>query len=100
MIRRPPRSTLFPYTTLFRSLVYASPVRMSPETAELAVPATTWEVGATPLSTPVAQAPPMPPSAWMKTSDPPPPALVAQGTATLVTVAGATGPEPLDTERH
>src|SRR6266542_2475454 len=26
MIRRPPRSTLFPYTTLFRSLVpYASP---------------------------------------------------------------------------
>src|SRR2546422_5402982 len=23
MIRRPPRSTLFPYTTLFRSLVYA-----------------------------------------------------------------------------
>src|SRR2546427_7905247 len=27
MIRRPPRSTLFPYTTLFRSL----PVRLSPE---------------------------------------------------------------------
>src|SRR2546421_7022703 len=25
MIRRPPRSTLFPYTTLFRSLVYLSP---------------------------------------------------------------------------
>src|SRR5256885_5107849 len=24
MIRRPPRSTLFPYTTLFRSLVYAN----------------------------------------------------------------------------
>src|SRR2546430_14120676 len=24
MIRRPPRSTLFPYTTLFRSIVYAS----------------------------------------------------------------------------
>src|SRR5260221_9374552 len=24
MIRRPPRSTLFPYTTLFRSLVYTS----------------------------------------------------------------------------
>src|SRR5437667_7309769 len=23
MIRRPPRSTLFPYTTLFRSIVYA-----------------------------------------------------------------------------
>src|SRR3989454_10544907 len=25
MIRRPPRSTLFPYTTLFRSLAVASP---------------------------------------------------------------------------
>src|SRR2546425_6076802 len=25
MIRRPPRSTLFPYTTLFRSLLLASP---------------------------------------------------------------------------
>src|SRR2546430_3947058 len=25
MIRRPPRSTLFPYTTLFRSLVRAAP---------------------------------------------------------------------------
>src|SRR5258708_39814708 len=25
MIRRPPRSTLFPYTTLFRSLVYDMP---------------------------------------------------------------------------
>src|SRR2546422_6825405 len=24
MIRRPPRSTLFPYTTLFRSLIFAS----------------------------------------------------------------------------
>src|SRR3712207_8188394 len=27
MIRRPPRSTLFPYTTLFRSIVAASPHR-------------------------------------------------------------------------
>src|SRR5256885_7969713 len=26
MIRRPPRSTLFPYTTLFRSLVHVHPV--------------------------------------------------------------------------
>src|SRR3712207_8502214 len=26
MIRRPPRSTLFPYTTLFRSLLHASSV--------------------------------------------------------------------------
>src|SRR5258708_30626683 len=27
MIRRPPRSTLFPYTTLFRSLVYVGILR-------------------------------------------------------------------------
>src|SRR3712207_7096389 len=27
MIRRPPRSTLFPYTTLFRSAVHGQPVR-------------------------------------------------------------------------
>src|SRR2546429_7384274 len=26
MIRRPPRSTLFPYTTLFRSVLWAEPV--------------------------------------------------------------------------
>src|SRR2546422_7251585 len=30
MIRRPPRSTLFPYTTLFRSRVDDSPVRTVP----------------------------------------------------------------------
>ena len=29
MIRRPPRSTLFPYTTLFRSLKYLSVPRLS-----------------------------------------------------------------------
>src|SRR5690242_21629966 len=28
MIRRPPRSTLFPYTTLFRSLVFSTPLRI------------------------------------------------------------------------
>src|SRR5258707_5104838 len=28
MIRRPPRSTLFPYTTLFRSLVYVTKPRL------------------------------------------------------------------------
>src|SRR5689334_23484049 len=30
MIRRPPRSTLFPYTTLFRSSASRDPLRMSP----------------------------------------------------------------------
>src|SRR5947209_14217593 len=36
MIRRPPRSTLFPYTTLFRSNV-ASPVRNKPAIATITV---------------------------------------------------------------
>src|SRR3712207_8307295 len=30
MIRRPPRSTLFPYTTLFRSLPYFDPANFEP----------------------------------------------------------------------
>src|SRR5436309_11931546 len=31
MIRRPPRSTLFPYTTLFRSMLEPSPSTRSPQ---------------------------------------------------------------------
>src|SRR3712207_7963904 len=31
MIRRPPRSTLFPYTTLFRSAVFGGKVEYRPE---------------------------------------------------------------------
>src|SRR5256885_14144903 len=31
MIRRPPRSTLFPYTTLFRSVVVGRPRELRPE---------------------------------------------------------------------
>src|SRR2546421_3408982 len=50
MIRRPPRSTLFPYTTLFRSIV--APRRIAGAAATLAVEAerrgTRWE-GAPPL---------------------------------------------------
>src|SRR3712207_8584403 len=42
MIRRPPRSTLFPYTTLFRSPRTAG--RRGPGVREFSVPATT-EVG-------------------------------------------------------
>src|SRR2546422_7033644 len=30
MIRRPPRSTLFPYTTLFRSLAFPAQLRVEP----------------------------------------------------------------------
>src|SRR5438552_14970780 len=35
MIRRPPRSTLFPYTTLFRSELVAETERLRAETAAL-----------------------------------------------------------------
>src|SRR5688572_31731650 len=38
MIRRPPRSTLFPYTTLFRSILEAST-----EAARLPVRRNTWD---------------------------------------------------------
>src|SRR3712207_8870292 len=37
MIRRPPRSTLFPYTTLFRSLVVLPRANVLPERAERTV---------------------------------------------------------------
>src|SRR5258707_10335391 len=52
MIRRPPRSTLFPYTTLFRSLLpeppsatVAQPVIVLPPSLKLTVP-----LGATPAT--------------------------------------------------
>src|SRR3712207_7065856 len=38
MIRRPPRSTLFPYTTLFRSDVVGGPILLVTLTAELGEP--------------------------------------------------------------
>src|SRR2546421_5353384 len=37
MIRRPPRSTLFPYTTLFRSLRRETPLRVREENVEVVV---------------------------------------------------------------
>src|SRR3712207_7261187 len=41
MIRRPPRSTLFPYTTLFRSAVPVEPLpHGGPQAAVLALPGT------------------------------------------------------------
>src|SRR2546422_3570017 len=39
MIRRPPRSTLFPYTTLFRSIWYTAP--SSPSCVNEKMPSTT-----------------------------------------------------------
>src|SRR3712207_8214239 len=35
MIRRPPRSTLFPYTTLFRSLLRTNPIEAKAIVAEI-----------------------------------------------------------------
>src|SRR3712207_8510881 len=37
MIRRPPRSTLFPYTTLFRSIVVATPNHTHYDVADAAL---------------------------------------------------------------
>src|SRR5215510_268002 len=37
MIRRPPRSTLFPYTTLFRSIQSPPPLRTPPPIASLRI---------------------------------------------------------------
>src|SRR3712207_7596616 len=61
MIRRPPRSTLFPYTTLFRSLSLADAVRPDLElrgsvsgtarlTGSLAAPAGTYDLRGTGVS--------------------------------------------------
>src|SRR2546430_8680847 len=36
MIRRPPRSTLFPYTTLFRSLLLEQTLKLAPQIEEIA----------------------------------------------------------------
>src|SRR3712207_8021596 len=38
MIRRPPRSTLFPYTTLFRSKPEVAVSRPTPQSVEFSVP--------------------------------------------------------------
>src|SRR2546430_3268519 len=48
MIRRPPRSTLFPYTTLFRSLFAVSPMsRRSPTTRDFVCSGLCHHVGGT-----------------------------------------------------
>src|SRR3712207_7520600 len=45
MIRRPPRSTLFPYTTLFRSCRGTDQVAASASVATVPVPGTTQAAG-------------------------------------------------------
>src|SRR2546422_3312347 len=47
MIRRPPRSTLFPYTTLFRSLFASFPVLCPRDRTDSAVGSTTEKLDGT-----------------------------------------------------
>src|SRR5260221_8904062 len=51
MIRRPPRSTLFPYTTLFRSLCYWWPIVRTDRRSQL-LPAVPWIQEELPSRTP------------------------------------------------
>src|SRR2546422_5819487 len=44
MIRRPPRSTLFPYTTLFRSLLRHLAIVTSARPRDLGVPRPAWSL--------------------------------------------------------
>src|SRR3712207_9359743 len=53
MIRRPPRSTLFPYTTLFRSTLTSTPTRTSTATS---TPPNTPTHTSTPIATPTSTA--------------------------------------------
>src|SRR5260221_3575621 len=59
MIRRPPRSTLFPYTTLFRSigdpLSYASTVREIVRRADATVPVTEIKTQVTDIDQTISQ---------------------------------------------
>src|SRR2546430_16519342 len=80
MIRRPPRSTLFPYTTLFRSEVKAEVLLVNeeldvePVETPVDVPVDVAEVVADPVgavvaaldAVPAARAPPVPPHAPAK----------------------------------
>src|SRR5256885_17061414 len=50
MIRRPPRSTLFPYTTLFRSTVSELRAHLQAKLPQYMVPAAFVEVQAWPLT--------------------------------------------------
>src|SRR6185312_17119524 len=75
---------------------YVSAVRMSPLTTP-AVPVTCWEAIAIAPSAIAVQFAPRPPSARLKSSDADVAVLAVQDTATLVTLAEPTVPDPLDT---
>ena len=72
---------------------------MSPDTPALAVPATTWELIASPPSLTSVQFAPRLPSARLKSSEPHVAELAVQETATLVTLAAPMVPDPLATEQ-
>src|SRR2546429_7038973 len=61
MIRRPPRSTLFPYTSLFRSLALSAPAHHRPRAGE-PHPRTTRRGRRPGVAGPAALASPLPPS--------------------------------------
>src|SRR3712207_8734556 len=44
MIRRPPRSTLFPYTTLFRSQIHSVPLPFASSCFAMFVPGSSWNI--------------------------------------------------------
>src|SRR6516164_3746448 len=62
-----------------------------------AVPATCWDAIAIPPSETAVQFAPSPPSARLKSSEADVPAVVTQVTATVVTLAEPTVPDPFDT---
>src|SRR2546428_7317757 len=69
MIRRPPRSTLFPYTTLFRSNNLGGTLKLSSGTLDLAGSFSTADVGTGSIGTshgctPVTNRTRTPSSAW------------------------------------
>src|SRR3974390_1061170 len=69
---------------------------MSPVT-RAAVPVTCWDAIDIPPSEPAVQFAPSPPSARLKSSEADVPVFVPQETATLVTLAEPTVPDPFDT---
>src|ERR1700730_575618 len=72
---------------------------MSPVTTDPEVPAAAWETIASPPSLMSVQFPPRLPSARLKSSEPGVVVVAVQETATLVTLAAAMVPEPLETEQ-
>src|SRR3989449_2572924 len=73
MIRRPPRSTLFPYTTLFRSLFYRKDLLAR---AGFPNPPTSWREWLAAMRAMKAQGGPHPYPIFIPTNEGPPPPLL------------------------